>query len=273
MKRLLLGSLGSAVLVFGVLCAPEVGAQAGGGRAAQPAAAAAAPQRNWFMVTIVTVKPDHVRDFVELTKSQTIPMQQKGGVASRETWQSGAPFGDGFTYGTVTPVAKFAEFDLPPLATRVLGADAARAYGDKLNAIVVSRRTFAVQDRAELSIAPAANAKIVGAILQDVTVINGHGEQYEAYIKNDVLPVVKKANVPGYAVSRTVFGGNGNEYHVVTYLDSFAEIDKGPAQVRVLGQAAAAALTAKGAMHIANVERTILRFVPDLSYRSTKPVS
>ena len=71
----------------------------------------------------------------------------------------------------------------------------------------------------------------------------------------------------GTAVSRTVFGGNGNEYHVVTYLDSFAEIDKGPAQVRVLGQAAAAALAAKGAAHVANVERTILRLVPDLSFR------
>jgi hypothetical protein len=273
MKRVLLACLASAVLLYGTSRTPAVAAQAGGGRGAQPAAAAAAPQRNWASVSIFTVKPDRARDFVDLMKSQTIPMQQKGGVAFRETWQSGAPFGDAFTYGVVTPVAKFAEFDLPPLTTRMLGADAARAYADKLNAMIVSRRTFAVQDRAELSIAPAANAKIVGAILQDVTVINGHGEQYEAYLKNDVLPVIKKANVAGYGVSRTVFGGNGNEYHVVTYLDSFAEIDKGPAQVRVLGQAAAAALTAKGAMHIANVERTILRFVPDLSYRSTKPAS
>jgi hypothetical protein len=59
---------------------------------------------------------------------------------------------------------------------------------------------------------------------------------------------------------------------MVTYLDSFAEIDKGPTQVRVLGQPAAAALAAKGAAHIANIERTILRLVPDLSYRS-KPIS
>jgi hypothetical protein len=143
---------------------------------------------------------------------------------------------------------------------------------DKLNSMIVSRRTLAIQDRAELSIAPAANAKIVGAILQDVTVISGHAEQYEAYIKNDVLPVLKKGTVVGTAVSRTVFGGNANEYHLLTFLDSFAEIDKGPAQVRVLGQAAAAALGAKGTMHIASTERTILRYVPDLSFRP-KPSS
>ena len=118
----------------------------------------------------------------------------------------------------------------------------------------------------------AANAKIVAAILQDVTIVSGHADQYEMYLKNDVLPVLKKANVTGTAVSRTVFGGNANEYHIVTYLESFAEVDKGPAQVRLLGPAAAAALAAKGAPHIAGVERTIFRHVPELSYRP-KPVS
>src|SRR5439155_20931726 len=111
-----------------------------------------------------------------------------------------------------------------------------RAYQNKLAALTVSRRTFAIQDRAELSIAPSASAKIVAAILQDVTVISGHAEQYEAYLKNDVLPVLKKGKVLGTAVSRTVFGGNGNEYHLVTYLESFAVVDKGPATVKVLGQ-------------------------------------
>src|SRR5256885_1123070 len=89
--------------------------------------------------------------------------------------------------------------------------------------------------------------------------------------KSQTIPMLKKGNVLGTAVSRTVFGGNGNEYHLVTYLGNFAEIDKGPAQVQVLGQAAATALAAKGTPHIANVERTILRYVPDLSYRP-KPV-
>ena len=272
MKRVLVAWLTSAILVGAVVTMVELRAQASSGRPEQPAAAAAAPQRNWYTVSIFTVKPDRAREFVEVMKSQTIPMQQKGGVASRDTWQGGAPFGDAYTYAVVTPMSKFADYDQPPLATRILGAEGARAYTDKLNAMIVSRRTLGIQDRAELSIMPAANAKIVGAILQDVTVISGHAEQYEAYIKNDVLPVLKKGNVVGLAVSRTVFGGNANEYHMLTFLDSFAEIDKGPAQVRVLGQPAAAALAAKGAAHIANIERTILRHVPDLSYRS-KPIS
>ena len=55
------------------------------------------------------------------TKSQTIPMQQKGGMKARDTWQSGAPFGDGNIFGIVTPIDKFATYDMPPMALRVLG--------------------------------------------------------------------------------------------------------------------------------------------------------
>jgi hypothetical protein len=271
MKRVLLASF-AAVVVCALISAPGMEAQASGGRAAQPGAAASAtPQRNWYSVSIFTVKPERASEFVELMKTQTIPMQQKGGVKFRETWQSGAPFGDAFMYAVVTPVTNFAEYDQPPLPIRILG-DGARAYQDKLTSMLVSRRTLAVQDRAELSLAPAADAKIVGAILQDVTVLSGHAEQYEVYIKNDVLPVLKKADAVGSSVSRTVFGGNANEYHILTYLSSFADIDKGPAQLRVLGQAGAAALAAKGSAHISSIERTILRYVPDLSFRP-KPSS
>ena len=41
-------------------------------------------------------------------------------------------------------------------------------------------------------------AKIKGAILTDLTVVSGHAEQYEAYIKNDLLPTLKKGDVAGY---------------------------------------------------------------------------
>jgi hypothetical protein len=260
MKRAVL----AAVIVVWAMAGTVMRSQAAGGRTGQ--GATAAPQRAWYSVTLTTVKPDRVAEWIEIQKSQTIPMQQKGGIKSRETWQSGAPFGEGNMYGVVTPIDNFATYDMPNLAQRMLG-DGARAYQDKLAALTVSRRTFAVQDRAELSIARAANAKIVAAILQDVTVVSGHAAQYEAYIKDDLLPLLKKDNTMGFAVSRTVFGGNANEYHEVTYLASFADIDKGPAQTRLLNATERTAMTAKLTPHVANVERTILRLVPDLSYQ------
>lgn len=241
--------------------------QAGGEQAAKPGAAQApAVQRSWYTVNVVTLKPEMVPEWIEFQKSQVMPMQQRGGVKDRDVWQSGAPFGEGFTYAIVAPIAKFADFDQPPLAIRVLGSDGGRAFQEKNRKLVASAVTYGVQDRAELSIAPAPAAKFVGAILQDVTVVGGHADQYEAYVKNDLLPVLKKGNVPGYLVSRTVFGGNANEYHTVQLFDSFGEIDKGPVAMRVLGAAPAQALTAKVAPHIASINRTLIRYVPDLSF-------
>ena len=50
-------------------------------------------------------------------------------------------------------------------------------------------------------------------------------------------------------------------------IDSYAEIDKGPATTRVLGEAGARQLTAKAAPHIASQRRELLRYVPELSFQ------
>ena len=275
MKRTLWASLAIAAALCALMVTPQVlaqGARAGQpARAAQPAAATAAP-RTWYSVNIVTIKRGSGPEWVDFQKTQTIPMQQKGGVKVRETWQSGAPFGQGSTYAIVTQIDKFADYDQPPLPQRTLSGDALRVYQEKQNRLVESNRAFAIQDRTELSIAPAASAQIRGAILMDVTVVGGHADQYEAYIKNDLLPVLKKGNVLGYLVSRTVFGGNANEYHTLQMFDSYADLDKGPVPVRVLGAAGAAALTAKVTPHVASVTRSLMRYVPDLSFRA-RPTS
>jgi hypothetical protein len=269
MKRTLCGALAIAALCA-MMIRPQVLAQSAV-RAGQAARAAQAPSastpRTWYSVNIVTIKRGAGPEWVELQKTQTIPMQQKGGVKMRETWQSGAPFGEGSTYAIVTQIDKFADYDQPPLAQRMMSGDALRAFQEKNNRLVERNHAFAIQDRAELSIVPAASAQIKGAILNDVTVVGGHAEQYESYIKNDLLPVLKKGNVLGYLVSRTIFGGNGNEYHTLQLIDSFGAIDKGPIPLLVLGAAGAQALTAKATPHIASINRQLMRYVPDLSFR------
>jgi hypothetical protein len=89
-----------------------------------------ATPRGWYSVTVVTIKPDMLTQWVAFQKSETIPMQKRGGVKLRETWQSGAPFGEAFTYTIVTPIEKFGGYDQPPLPLRVLGEEAGGAYGE-----------------------------------------------------------------------------------------------------------------------------------------------
>jgi hypothetical protein len=271
MKRTVLVSLAAAALVAAVgLQLAAQGRGSGQRGAAAPAGAGAA--RHWYAVNVVALKPGAGVEWRDFQQKQTMPMQQKGGVKQRDVWQGGAPFGDGGTFAIVTPIENFEEFDKPPLVSRVLTGDALRGYQEKNAQLVASNHMFAIQDRAELSIPPAPAAKIRGMILTDVTVLGGHADQYEAYIKNDLLPVLKKGNVLGYGVSRTVFGGNAGEYHTVQYFDTYGDIDKGPLTVRVLGQAGSQALVAKSTPHIASVNRTIYRYVPELSF-APRPVS
>jgi hypothetical protein len=275
MKRILWGSLVAAAAVCTVFGGPLVRAQGAGrtgqAKPAQNAQAPAAP-RLWYSVNVVTVKRETAAEWREFQKSQSIPLQQRGGMKMRDTWASGAPFGDGSTFVLVTEIEKFADYDQPPLPQRLLTGEALRTYQGTNQRLVMSNHMYAVQSRPELSIPPAAGATIMGAILTETTVVNGHADQYEAYLKNDLVPVLKKGNVLGYDVGRTVFGGNANEYHTLQYFDSYAEIDKGPVPVRVLGPAGAQTLLAKGTSHIASVNRTVLRYVPELSFRP-RPMS
>jgi hypothetical protein len=116
------------------------------------------------------------------------------------------------------------------LARRVLGDAAARAYANKLAAMTVSRRTFAIQDRAELSIAPGDQRQDRRGRIDR----HHHRERSRRAVRvvhqERPFAPLQKDNVAGFLVSRTVFGGNANEYHSVLLLSSFADIDRGPAQ-------------------------------------------
>jgi hypothetical protein len=270
MKRILWVFLAAAVILLAVFLLPRAVAQ-GTARPSQVEAAApaatAVPQRNWYSVNIVTVRPESVNEFIEFQKTQTIPMLQRSGIKSRDVWQGGAPFGDGGSYALVMPIDKFADYDAGPRALRTLGDAAGRTYQEKLRRMFSSSRLFAIQDRAELSVVPNASFKPKAGILVLTTIIPGHADAYEAYVKNDLLPVLKRGNVAGYLVSHTTFGGDANEYASMQLLDSYAEIDKGPLARRVLGLQPWQELVAKGTPHIAAQRRELLRYVPDLSFR------
>jgi hypothetical protein len=103
------------------------------------------------------------------------------------------------------------------------------------------------------------------AVVQFVNVAPGRNNEYENFLKNDFVPVMKQAGVT-YLVSQTIFGGNGNEYITLTMRDSFADLDKGPVPVQALGQEGAQKLMQKmPAGAVVSLERSITKFVPELS--------
>ena len=230
-----------------------------------------APTPEFLSITVVSVKPDMIAEFQNFMKNTTNPALKKGGVKWREVWQSTGAAGDAFEYVLVTPVAKFADFDGPGALEKGLGAQGLPAWQTKAGSLVNSVRRFIVRTRPDLSFAAQRTGAPKLAVIHSVHVAPNRNDDYENYLKNDFVPVMKQAGVT-YLVSQTIFGGNGNEYITLTMRDSFADLDKGPVVIQTLGQEAAQKLMQKmPAGAVVQLERSITRFVPELSIGPSTP--
>ena len=234
------------------------------------AAAKPAPKREMIQVTVVKVKPDLLNEWLEFQKNETIPMLKKAGAIRRDAWQTGI-FGESGMYAFVVPIENFNQYDgdNPPL--RALGADGARAYAERNRRFIVSSHTYADQTRPDLGYEIKMSGPPKLALLSNVRIALGKGSDYEALVKSDVIPVMRKARL-GYAVSQTVLGGDINEFTTLIFYDTFADIGKGHPFDRILGADGSRQLTAKAVGIVTHVERSIVRYVPELSF-APRPIT
>jgi hypothetical protein len=230
-----------------------------------------APTPEFLSITVVSVKPDMIIEFQNFMKNTTNPALKKGGLKWREVWQSTGAAGDAFEYVLVSPVAKLADFDGPGALEKGLGAQGMASWQTKASSLVNSVRRFIIRTRPDLSFATQRTGAPKLAVVQFVHIAPNRNNDYENFLKNDFVPVMKQAGVT-YLVSQTIFGGNGNEYITLTMRDSFADLDKGPVHVQTLGQEAAQKLMQKmPAGAVVHLERSITRFVPELSIMPATP--
>lgn len=224
-----------------------------------------APPSMWLIITEVNVKPEMMAEFQNFMKNTTNPALKKGGVKWREVWQSTNYAGDAFEFVIVTQFDKFAEFDSPSALEKALGAQGFADWQAKAGSLVKSVHRYIIRTRPDLGVMGKAYVAPKLAIVSTFHVANGRNQDFENYIKNDLAPVFAKAGAT-YLVSQALFGGDGNQYVTLTMRNSFADIDKGPIPVQVLGREGAEALFAKlPAGTVTHVERTIMRLVPELS--------
>lgn len=149
---------------------------------------------------------------------------------------------------------------------KALGEEGQRVWSAKWLRMISGSHTYLVQLRPDLSAnmpkAGTPHAKL--ALSVRITVAPGRTQDYENYVKTDVLPILQKAYPKGALVSKVVFGGNGNQYFAVVFVDSFEELEKS-AQVAV--REGFARIQPKTAGIILHTENTVLRYVPELSIR------
>ena len=145
------------------------------------------------------------------------------------------------------------------------GKEGFAAWQAKASRYVNSVRRFVIRTRPDLSYEGKRTGPPKLAVVSHLHVAPGRGQDFENYTKNDFLPVLKQGQAT-YRVAETVFGGDVNEFITLTLRESFADIDKGPVAVQVLGAEGAAKLFQKlPAGTLVHVERSFARYVPELS--------
>jgi hypothetical protein len=229
-----------------------------------------APQVQRSTVNVVRVKPDMVDAWIEFQKSQTIPALKKAGVMQREVYQSAyGPLGE---FRLVTPLNKLADRDNPSPIERALGAAGAKEYNDAVRKLIASQTTYVTQAIADASYDPKPDATYNILVLSMNHVAPGRMGDYRNYLINDLLPIQKQGQVKRFLVTQVVFGGDANEIRTATFAEKFADLDAGPAVVRVLGADGAAKLTQKVAGIVTSIQRSVYIRNEALSFR-TRPTS
>ena len=224
----------------------------------------AAPVR--LSVQIVNVKPEAVNDWLALQQKETIPALKKIKAPAREAWTTSF-FGEAFEYFFTQPLDKFAQYDNPqgPMI-RALGEEGARVYNEKYRKMIVSQRTLAITVLPEsIALPPTYEPKFM--VLNFAYAVPGRAEDYQAYLTKDLIPVIRKAKPVGYGLSRTLHGGDANEFVTARYLEKMADLDGPNLQTQAIGAEAAAKLGTKTAGMLQRQERRIYRYVANLSFK------
>ena len=222
----------------------------------------AAPQM--LRVTTYRIKPDMVQEWESLIKNEIIPGYKKAGAPEISVWETGN-FGTGSEYTVATPIAKFADLDGASPLAKALAPDALANLLGRARKCVLESRAIAVREHPELSISHEMTEPPNLALVNTTRVAAGHAADYQNFLKNEILPACKKADVQQFWVFETVFGGDTNEWTSLLLMKKYADLDGGPFLMKALGREGYERAVAKLAGIATSSQRSLMHYRADLS--------
>lgn len=218
------------------------------------------------MITTVTIKPEMRTEFENLIKNEYNPAIIKGGAKWSDVWMPA--IGNTFDYVFIAPIDGWAQLDGMSPLMKGAGKDGAEGFYAKAGKMVTSVHSSADEFREDLSYEPKMTGPPQIAVVTFTSVAPGRSSEFENFIRNEMLPQIKKSDIGGWFLQKQMFGGDVNEYTTVALHQNFAEIEKGPAAQRVLGEEGYMKLLQKlPSGVVVHQERIVARYAPGLSYR------
>ncbi|MDP1571956.1 MAG: hypothetical protein Q8L86_18315 [Vicinamibacterales bacterium] len=217
-----------------------------------------------MLLSVIDFKPDQFTEFGEL-QAQTMAAQQKGGQAWRETWNV-ATFGHPYRVYVLRPLTGFAELDGQSFTVKGAGAEQARMINEKARGMITGQQIFALRTRPDLGYGSRPSTPSV-SVMTTIGVAPGRNAEFEAVVRDMVIPAYKKAGETSLAIAQVGLGGDSNQYVVFTHYSNFAALANGHPILRALGPDGYAAYRQRIAGIVTLESHTVVRYNPALSFR------
>lgn len=222
---------------------------------------ASAQDGGLIQVAEVKVKTDRLQEFIAL-QHELAEAGREAGRTGRNVWQ--VMHGATNTFHIVEPRANFAEFDGG--ADFALSGDAFTDWVSRIVPTIDMRTVWTLREYPDLAIAPAEDYEESLIRLRIRTVKPGMNGAYEAWVRDDLLPELKKGGATGIAWYRGVTGMNGNTWFSITRHPNYADMDP-PGPLEHMGAEAVAELLSKSAsMQTGDNQDLVVAYRADMSY-------
>ena len=208
-------------------------------------------------VVQVLVKPELQSEWEDLQKEYNAAVQEKNLIARRHIWQEAR--GNVTRYHLIRPFSKYAEFDDASVGAKAMGEVGFAGWVARVTKTIQSREVVVSEFVPELSILPEPDWKPNLAVFLIRETTGGKRGEYEAVVRDEILPVQKKAGVDAFFVGRGRWGWPTRTWFMVGFPRNWAHLDEASPGVWALG-------SARGAQLILRTEMYILRYRAELSF-------
>jgi hypothetical protein len=233
--------------------------------AAAAAAQEGGPGNTRTLVTYVRVKPAAIDTWRALQREQVVPALKKAGLKQYTVYET--LVGDQTEFVIVRPLPSFAEFNGPDLLEKALGARAAGALNSRLRDCIDGSHSRIENSRDEFYLDPGSAGTL---FVSRYRAMPGRAGDYMNFVRNEMMPLARRAKqngtFAGWSVTTSVQGGEPNLITLNMFYNDFAPLDGPPPLAATLGPEGVADFLRKGAGLINQVEQSVLKRLPDLSY-------
>ena len=223
-----------------------------------------AQESNGLMnVRIVTVKQDHVRDWIDLQRELTESMKEAG-APGRSIWE--VVKGDHNTFHILTNLDGWADYDNP-------GENGMTdtQWANWLNEIlptIQSRQELTVRTFRPLDIPDPDGSKRNLLGLRRHMIKHNHTADFYGWLRDRLVPTLKKLGEEGRYFGRVIAGDDTAIYYHARSIDSWAQLDE-PFAFAALSESERTKLFDEDRGDwIIKSEQIILQYREDLSFQS-----